>query len=251
MTLGYQFQPIDVDLPEHPRFKKIEKRYRRAALGLYVAASCYAKKHNPGLVHRVFVEDDDPKVVAELVRVGLWVDRDDGDWDIFNWEKKSAGRKKTSEPPGSSTARVQKHRAIKQSANDVTAGTVGETVETVPVTSSGTSLSMSTSSSSDLSSADQKIATGGDGGPPDWFIGSVATASMEVGDISDVGARWRSYVSSRKRKGWSQNHEDAVGWLCDVVRSERARKPAPRADTRQPLRNPENADWLKAGGGDF
>lgn len=75
---------------------------------------------------------------------------------------------------------------------------------------------------------------------------------MEVGPISDVGARWRSYLASRKRKGWSMNHEDAVGWLCDVVGTERRKRlDNARADTRQPLRNPEDADWLKASGGDL
>lgn len=115
------------------------------------------------------------------------------------------------------------------------------------------SISISPSGSgSDLSSADQKSATGGAGGPPDWFLGAVETAAMEVGEIADVGARWRSYLSSRKRKGWSMNHEDAVGWLCDVIGSERRKRlDNAKADTRQPLRNPENATWLKAGGGDF
>lgn len=252
MALGYEFQPIDVHLPDHPRVKKIAKRHRRAALGLYVAALCYSRLHIPGVVPSAFAEDDDPKLVEELVRVGLWVPRDDGDWDIFNWEKKSPGRKKSSEPPGASTARVRKHRESQRTANDVTVETVGETVETVSVPHAGTSVSVSMSVSSDLSQADQKNLTGDSGGPPEWFLGSVATASMEVGDIADVGARWRSYVSSRKRKGWSQNHEDAVGWLCDVVRGERNRKPPPRADTRQPLRNPEAADWMKkASGGDL
>ncbi len=89
VTLGYSFQPVDVDLPEHPRVKTIAKRYRRAALGLYVAGLCYARKHTPGLVPMCFVEDDDPKLVEELVRVGLWVPLGEVGWEIFNWEKKS------------------------------------------------------------------------------------------------------------------------------------------------------------------
>jgi hypothetical protein len=253
MSLSYRFHPIDVDLPEHWRVIEIAKKLRRAAFGLYVAASCYSRKHKPGTVPRAYVEDDDPKVVHELVRVGLWIPRDDGaGWEIHNWEKKSPGRKKSSEPPGASTARVHKHREKLRTANDVTDETVTVTPETDPVTSSGTSISISKPSSSDLSSADQKIATGDAGGPPPWFLASVETAVMEVGPVSDVGARWRSYLSSRKRKGWSMNHEDAVGWLCDVVGTERRKRlDNARADTRQPLRNPEDAEWLKASGGDL
>lgn len=252
MALGYEFQPIDVHLPDHPRVKKIAKRHRRAALGLYVAALCYSRLHIPGVVPSSFAEDDDPKLVEEIVRVGLWVPRDDGDWDIFNWEKKSPGRKKTSEPPGASTVRVRKLREKQKTANDVTDVTDNETDVTVPVPTTGTSTSMSTSSSSDPSSADQKIVTGSAGGPPEWFLASVETAVMEVGAISDVGARWRSYLSSRKRKGWAMNHEDAVGWLCDVIGTERRKRlDNARADTRQPLRNPEDAEWLKASGGDL
>ncbi len=46
--------------------------------------------------------------------------------------------------------------------------------------------------------------------------------------MSDRGARWLEYVATRERKGWAANQRDAVGWLSQVVRSERRNdRPAP------------------------
>jgi hypothetical protein len=250
MSLSYRFHPIDVDLPEHWRVLEIEKKHRRAAFGLYVAASCYSRKHKPGMVVRAYVENDDPKLIDELVRVGLWLPRDDGTgWDIFNWEKKSPGRKKSSEPPGASTTRVQKHRESKKTANDVTVETVDETVETESVPHAGTSISVSSSVSSDLSQADQINLTGGSGSVPDWFaVGVVGTVEQAGFTADNIPARWLEYEGSRARKTWSMNHKDAVAWLLAVLRREKRDADAkPKAKGAEATKQPydENAPWMK------
>lgn len=252
MTLGYSFQPVDVDLPDHPRVKTIAKRHRRAALGLYVAGLCYARKHTPGVIPQCFVEDDDPKLVEELVRVGLWVPRADGDWEIHNWEKKSPGRKKSSEPSGASTVRVHKHRELKKTANDVTDETVVETVETVSVARASSSPSISPSVSSDLSQADQINLTG-DSRPP-WADGAFDSAEMSTGEKFDRGTVWFTYSNARDDAKRSTNASDFKRYLgswASRQKSERLSRPTRGRGaeiTKQPY-DPD-APWLKAGGED-
>lgn len=248
MTLGYEFQPVDVDLTDHPRVRDIEKRIRRAAFGLYVAGLCYSRKHRTeGRLPRSFPEDDDPKLVAELVRVGLWIARDDGGWDIHNWMAKS-GR-------GSSGAvRTKRWREKQRAANDsrdasdaspVTDGDVTVTRHTV----TDSSLSPSSSLSGSSSSADQKILTGGSSGAPDWFREGVAGAVEMAGlKVDAIDQRWLEYKASRSRKTWSMNHEDAVGWLVAVLRREKRDADAkPKARGAEATKQPydENAPWLK------
>lgn len=247
MSLGYEFAPIDVLLPEHPRVLRIEKRLRRAAFGLYVIGQCYARKHKTaGHLPAAFAEDDDPRIVAELVRVGLWVEREGG-WDIYNWEAKS-GR-------GSSGAERTKRWREKQKqsssecderdASHVTDGDVTVTRHTV----TDSSLSVSSSVSSDLSKADQINLTGGSSGVPEWFAaGVVATIEQAGFAVDNVPARWLEYEGSRSRKTWSMNHKDAVAWLLAVLRREKRdadAKPKPRGAeaTKQPY--DENAPWMK------
>jgi hypothetical protein len=251
MTLGYNFQPVDVELPDHPRVKRIEKRHRRAALGLYVAALCYARKHTPGVVPRAFAEDDDPRVVSELVRVGLWVEREDGDWDIHNWEKKSPGRKKSSEPPGASTPRVQKLRNRKAGAANETDVTVSETVVTDSVARASSSPSISPSvSSSDLCPADQINLTGGS--RPPWADAAFASAEMSTGETFDRGTVWFTYANARDDAGRPTNASDFKRYLgswASRQKSERVNRPKRPAEiTKQPY-DPD-APWLKAGGDD-
>ena len=257
MTLGYEFQPVDVDLPNHPRVRMIQKRLRRAALGLYVAGLCYARQYRTdGALPFAFAEDDDPKLIEELVRVGLWVPSEAGGWTIFNWEKKSAGRKKTSEPSGASTARVKKLREKRAGAANETDVTVNETGETDTVASQSSSSSISSSlSGSDLSEADQINLTGGPNGVPSFFVAAAATAEQAVGrKVDHLEARFVEYEASRDRKRWPMGHKDAAAWLTTVVRSEarQAKEGTSRKRgaeiTRQPYE--DDAPWLKAGGED-
>jgi hypothetical protein len=78
---------------------------------------------------------------------------------------------------------------------------------------------------------------------PAWFAGAAESAAMAVGgDIAELPVRWANYVASRKRKSWPMGHEDAVSWLCDVVRGERERaanRPHLRAVRPQDIVQPE------------
>jgi hypothetical protein len=142
--------------------------------------------------------------------------------------------------------RMQAVRANKQRTPPELGGEVPRTSPDVPISSSS-SISIS---GSDLvvgrSDPPDRSPT-----PPEWFVEAAGSAAMAVGgEVGDLPARWASYRASRARKGWAQNHEDAVGWLCDVVRSERARAAAARSSggpkgDRQPLGNTNH--WLKTG----
>jgi hypothetical protein len=88
-------------------------------------------------------------------------------------------------------------------------------------------------------------------GPPPWFGEAAKTVGDGTGrEVTDLHGRWLEYRASRERKNWAMNPRDAIGWLTAVMRTE-ARQPKAKADTRQPLRNPEDAEWLKASGGDL
>lgn len=250
MPLKYEFQPVDVDLSDHPRVRAIKKPLRRAAFGLYVDGLCYARKYKTdGALPESFPEDDDPRLVSELVRVGLWLPSEAGGWSIHNWEKKSAGRKKSSEPPGASTPRVHKHRESQKTAANETVETVSETVETDPVPHGSASLSVSSSTSSDLSQADQINLTGSSSAVPDWFaVGVVGTVEQAGFAANDIPARWLEYEGSRARKTWPMNHKDAVSWLLAVLRREKRDADAkPKARGAEATKQPydENAPWMK------
>jgi len=57
--------------------------------------------------------------------------------------------------------------------------------------------------------------------PPWWAAACDATAMVLGGEVADRLAFWVRYLASRKRKVWSMDHTDAVGWLTDVIGRER------------------------------
>lgn len=251
MSLDYEFAPIDVDIITHERVMEIDRRLRLAAFGLWTWGQCYAKLHRTdGRLRRAVVfsalasgEADAAKLAAELVRVGLWIATDDG-WTIFNWSKKGPGRR----PSTSSTERMRKLRKRRRDeshcdASDVTRVTGDVTDDRHSVTCASISNSYSPSSSVTLirrSEDPPQSPRAIDGEPPEWFLGAIGTAEMTEGTIDEHGSRWRSYVASRSRKGWAMNHEDAVGWLCDVMRNERSKRTRGPASTRpQDIMQPE------------
>lgn len=231
MSLGYSFQPVDVDLPEHPRVKTIAKRYRRAALGLYVAGLCYARKHTPGLVPMCFVEDDDPKLVEELVRVGLWVHLGEVGWEIFNWEKKS-GRGSTG-AERTKRWREKQRAAVNEAKPFVGPPTRAEwrashvtdrdvTVTCHRVTGSSTSYSISSS----LSEGEPEREA------PSWFVDVVEAVTMDTGERFNVPEAWMRYAGHRATKGRPRNAQDARYWLGTVMVPE-ARKERQAASDRR------------------
>ena len=248
MTLGYEFQPIDVDLTDHPRVRAIQKRYRRAAFGLYVDGLCYARKHKTnGRLPATFAEDDDPKLAAELLRVGLWVTRDDGAYDIHNWEKKSAGTQT------SSTERMRRLRAKRRSGdaeNDVTGDAGDVTCDASRDVTSVTrcSSSLSNSSGSDLSQADQINLPGGS--RPPWADDVFESAEMATGEKFDRGTVWFTYANARAdetppRPVSQTDFGKYLGSWASNQKQKRINTPKGRGAeiTKQPY--DENAPWMK------
>jgi hypothetical protein len=222
MSLDYEFAPIDVSIMTHPKACAAGPE----AMGLWLWGQAYAKLHrSDGRVHRAAAlyawgGKRNIMLAKRLVEAGLWLAREDGDWDIYNFDRKSPGRKTPSgAPPMTSTERVRKLRAEKKAQRpaDVTDVTVTETA-----CNGNGNAGTSTSTSYSVSSVSSGEGTGG--GPPEWWAGSVAAAEQVVGSIDQPEARWVEYDASRDRKRWARNHRDAVGWLTSVKRSENERR---------------------------
>lgn len=249
MSLGYEFAPIDVSIMTHPKAfaAGIE------AMGLWLWGMAYAKQHRTGgRLHRAAVlgawgGKRNIMLAKRLVESGLWAAREDGDWDVYNFEKKSAR---------SSVERVRRFREKQRRSapSGVTESVTPSVTETPPVTrvtetlKRSASVSVSSSVSSDLS-ADRESATGSPG-VPDWFaVEAVEMVRMDAGfEVDQIGARWLEYSAGRRRKTWPMDAGDAAGWLTNVIRRERreaAEKPKARGAeaTKQPY--DENAPWLK------
>lgn len=233
MSLGYEFAPIDVRIEGHPK----AWRAGPEAMGLWLWGMVHARAHKTGgRLSRVAVlgawgGKRNVMLAKRLADCGLWVLRDDGDWDVFNFEEKGPGGRADGEPM-TSTERVKAFRKRKRETGETRFG------------NGSPSVSVSSSVSvSDLSSGSDA------GAMPEWFAGSCDAAAMALGGaVDDRPARWAEYASSRDRKTWAKNHGDAVGWLTTVLRSERrsaASRPAARGAeiTKQPY-DPD-APWLK------
>ncbi len=247
MSLDYQFSPIDVNITTHPKAFAAGVE----AMGLWMWGMAHARQHRTeGRLHRAAVLGAwggrrNVMLAKRLVTSGLWILRDDGDWEIWNFEKKGAGRVTPS------AERMRRFRAKgKDVTDDVTPCDAHGDVTTVTSCSTSTSKSLSGSDLSLGSDAGTGVrARVVAGEVPDWFSMACESAAMAVGgEVGDRPARWVEYEASRTRKGWAMDHKDAVGWLATVVRSERAKassRPAARGAeaTKQPY-DPD-APWLK------
>lgn len=81
-----------------------------------------------------------------------------------------------------------------------------------------------------------------DAKPPPWWAGACDATAMTVGgDVTGREALWARYLSSRKRKTWGMNHTDAVGWLAEVVPSDRAKARA--SPGAKHVQSAENRAW--------
>jgi hypothetical protein len=188
------------------------------------------------------------KAANKLVEVGLWGRAEKG-FVSLKWTE--MGNKTRAQLEVAREAERKKKAAQRRRDAGAMAAPSEPCPSTCPPgTPDGTPSGVLNSPSYSLSESRSREGVQGDAEPPEWFGRSVGSAAMVVGDIGDVPARWLEYRASRGRKGWAMNHEDAVGWLCSVVRSERERKsrrgPARDAEiTKQPF--DENAPWMKVG----
>jgi hypothetical protein len=227
VTLGYEFAPIDVSIITHRRVAQVDKRYRLAALGLWAWGQCYARTHKTdGLLHRASVlsalaapEADIERVAAELVKVGLWIARDDGDFDVHNFEKKASRS-------GSSAERMRKLREKRRESDapgDVTVTSLSVTRDASPVTGCSTSPSISISVSS--SGEPER-------GPPEWFAETAQRVMDDTGEKFGVPEAWIRYSGHRATKGVAVNERDASYWLGTVMVPEARKERRNESDRR-------------------
>lgn len=161
-----------------------------------------------------------------LVEVGLFEVTDDG-WRLCRYEDKNETREQIAALRGDARERMARVRANRRRTSPVTSGKVPD------------------SDSGSVSGSDLQ---GGAGGRPAWFDDAIATVEATTGlATSEAAALWLQYEAARSRKGWAMNHRDAVGWVTNVLRSEkREARAAPRRGaeaTKQP--SDPNAPWMQ------
>lgn len=218
MALGYEFAPIDVSIMTHPKAfaAGIE------AMGLWLWGMAFAKQHRTGgRVHRPAVLGAwggrrNIMLAKRLEDAGLWTVREDGDWDIHNFEKKGPG--------ATSTSRVQKHRQNKRSApSSETDETLSETDRNGDLkrsASSSVSVSVSVSSPEGEREREPPAPYPDIGTPtklPAWFSAALETVATQTGETLRPPDSWLRYSGHRAGKGRPPGQQDAVYWLTTVM----------------------------------
>lgn len=116
---------VDDKFHSHPKIKRIPRRLRRAAIGLWtIAGSWCADYETDGEVPEYMLEefDADPEEVAALVDCGLWERAEDG--VVFcNWGEFQPTRAQLDEKRAQTAERVQKYRQKKRQNRTETAVT--------------------------------------------------------------------------------------------------------------------------------
>lgn len=233
--LGYDFAPIDVSIMTHPKACAAGPE----AMGLWLWGQAYARvQKSGGRIHRhaalvAWGGKRNIILAKRLVEAGLWLAREDGDWDVHNFEAKAG-------PARSSSAKRMRdlRDRRKQELSLVTPSDVTE----CHGDAHGDALC-----SPSLSTSPSGSSSGGAGGASVWWPAAIATAEQETSlTVDQPGARWVEYSAARERKGWAKNQQDAASWLIAVLRREHREAPrskgggGPRGD-----RQPHDSGWLE------
>ena len=256
MSLDYEFIPIDVRIIAHPKADAAGPE----AMGLWLWGMAFARLNRlAGVLPRVSVlkawgGSRNIILAKRLVDAGLWIALEGGDWEIFNFEKKGAGRPK-SDRPTASTERVRRFRMKRVSETHETRVTPVSPVTETRVSETSASISLSSSLSSGSSSS------GDPRGPrelrPDEPLTDRLRADFESEMLNvprrDIDAEWRDFVDDRIKRSATFGSHGAVeaDWRKWVRRGhafaakDRIASQGRRAE-RQPLGDP-NAKWLKTG----
>lgn len=214
------------------------------ARDLYVWGMLYAGKHETdGELPMIAVMASawgiggkaNVKAAARLVDVGLW-ERTDTGFKVLKWS--AQGNQTTKSLAAKREAgrlRKERYDAARNAVTNAVSNAKGST---------STSLSVSESRSPEPKQIE--IASG----PPGWWDGACDATAMAIGgEVADRSALWVQYLASRGRKSWDMNHNDAVGWIAAVVRSERARVRAGPVRSRgaEITKQPTDPDapWMK------
>jgi hypothetical protein len=234
------------------------------AFGLWAWGMCYAQLHETdGRLPRIVVLSAlagrrNVMLAQRLVAAGLWTENEDGSWQVYNYRKKNQSSEEIRRKKEAAAERARAWRE-RVRTRDVTRD---ERVRADP--------SPEPSPSSPPPP------------PPENKTDQAIKLPLDVPDEPKANSRKRG---TRIPEGWrpSEETEDwsrkqgvdpvrlvdefhdywravpgAKGVKLDWdatfrnrVRDVAQRGSGKRADTRQPLRNPEQADWLKASGGDL
>jgi hypothetical protein len=216
------YAKVDVKLRDHERAHRAG-----VAMATWTWALLYVREQeSDGFIPDVALrgswvgERESMRHASKLVEVGLW-EKTDGGWRICRYAEKNETKAAIEQRRLDARARMNRVRANKYRTSEEPSPT-----EQPAVPGSGSGFEF-------VEVGDRVGVLRGVGGPgegtpavdsatpPEWFEAAAATASMAVGDIHDLPAKWLSYRASRGRKGWSKNHEDAVGWLSEVAGRER------------------------------
>lgn len=235
--LDYEFAPIDVAILAHPKACAAGPE----AMGLWLWGQAYAKwLKTDGRIHRA------PMLVAwggkrnimlarKLVEVGLWIAREDGDWDVYNYETKTPAR-------ASSAERMRKLRERKKaevSANDVTPSDVTVTPSDVTVTRHALRECSPSPSISVTSVSDQ----GGAGGRPAWVDGAFDSAEMSTGEKFDRGTVWFTYANARDDAGRATNAADFKRYLGSWASRQKSDRENRRQRVGAIVQSADNRAW--------
>lgn len=208
MSLDYEFSPIDVNITTHP--KAFAAGVEAMGLWLWGMAHARQQKTKGGLSRAAVLGAwggrKNAALAKRLVDAGLWVATDDG-WEIWNFDKKGAGR------TTSSAERMRRLRdKRKGSGGDGVTPDVTDGDASLPVTSvTSCSTSNSLSSGSDLGS-DARAA-----GPPPWFGDVLGVIAMGTGVELSAAPSWLRYEGHRAGKGIEPSPKDAQYWLTTVL----------------------------------
>lgn len=211
MSLDYEFAPIDVDIITHPKAMAAGIE----AMGLWLWGQAHCKLHRTaGRIARMaalgaFGGKRNVMLAKRLVDSGLWVAREDGDWDVWNYEEKapklgqSKGAKRTAEWRERERERLlaESHVISQERHGDVTCDVSAST---------STSLSSGLSPGSDQTREQAS-------GPPDWFVAAVSVIAMTTLVDLPVGEAWLRYDGHREGKRLPRTQPDAQYWLTTVM----------------------------------
>lgn len=221
MSLDYEFAPIDVDIISHPKAFAAGVE----AMGLWLWGQAHCKLHRTnGHVARMaalgaFAGKRNIMLAKRLVDAGLWLAREDGSWDVWNYEEKapklgqSKGAKRTADwrererERAEVASRVTSRERHCDSHGDVSAST-----------------STSLSSGSDLGSQIASEPPTGvrpratePGKPPEWFLTAIEVVAMATGVALPPAESWLRYDGHRETKGMARTPSDAQYWLTGVM----------------------------------
>lgn len=105
---------VDDDFYDHTKVTAIPSRQRNAAAGLWVRAGSWSSRHlSDGRIpgHIVETLNGTEPVLEQLIKAGLWMRLDDGDYLFRQWADRNPTRQEVLEQREIAAQRQRDHRA--------------------------------------------------------------------------------------------------------------------------------------------